>query len=134
DFAPVTQALNGPLFLIVNPALGVHTVQDLVALARAKPGALNYGSPGNATLHQLCMEALKLQARVDLTHVPYKGAIQAVPALLSGEVGAMFNAFDAVASHVRAGKLRVIAVASGQRSSLMKDVPTVAESGFPGFD
>jgi tripartite-type tricarboxylate transporter receptor subunit TctC len=134
DFVPVVQALHGPLFLVVNPALGATTVQDLVAAARAKPGAITYGSPGNATVHQLSMEALKLMAKVDLTHVPYKGVIQAIPALLSNEVSAMFVAFDAVAGHVKAGKLRAIAVGSAQRSALMKDIPTVAESGFPGFD
>jgi tripartite-type tricarboxylate transporter receptor subunit TctC len=134
DFSPVTQALHGPLFLIVNPALGAGSVQELVAMARAKPGALNYGSPGNATVHQLCMEALKLTAKVDLTHVPYKGAIQAVPALVAGEVVAMFTAYADVVQQVKSGKLRAIAVGSARRSTLMKDVPTVAESGFPGFD
>ncbi len=134
DFAPVTQALHGPLFLIVHPALGVSTVGDLVAQARAKPGVISYGSPGNATLHQLSMEALKLRAGVDLTHIPYKGVLQSIPALLANEVSAMFVAFDAVAQHVKVGKLRVIAVSSAQRSTFLRDIPTVSESGFPGFD
>jgi tripartite-type tricarboxylate transporter receptor subunit TctC len=134
DFTPVVQALHGPLFLIVNPALGVSSVQELIALARSKPGAITYGSPGNATVHQLSMEAVKLAAKVDLTHVPYKGVIQAIPALLSNEVSAMFVAFDAVAQHVKTGKLRAIAVGSARRSTLMKDVPSLAESGFPGLD
>ncbi|MFM9969404.1 MAG: Bug family tripartite tricarboxylate transporter substrate binding protein [Burkholderiales bacterium] len=134
DFSPVTQALHGPLFLIVHPSLGVATVQELVARARARPGGINYGSPGNATVHQLSMEALKLRAGVDLTHVPYKGVLQAIPALLANEVSAIFVAFDAVAQHVKAGKLRAIAVGSAQRSTFLREVPTVAESGFPGFD
>lgn len=134
DFAAITQAVRGPLFLVVNSTLGVGSVQELMALARAKPGVINYGSPGNASLHQLCMESLKLMANVNLTHIPYKGAIQAIPALLTNEISAMFIAQDAVASHLKTGKLRVIAVSTGRRSTLARDVPTIAESGLPGFD
>ena len=134
DFAAVTQAVRGPLFLVVNSTLGVGSVQELMALARTKPGVINYGSPGNASLHQLCMESLKLMAKVDLTHIPYKGAIQAIPALLTNEVSAMFIAQDAIAAHLKTGKLRAIAVSTGRRSTLARDVPTIAESGLPGFD
>ncbi len=134
DFAAVTQAVRGPLFLVVNSTLGVGSVQELMALARTKPGVINYGSPGNASLHQLCMESLKLMAKVDLTHIPYKGAIQAIPALLTNEISAMFIAQDAIAAHLKTGKLRAIAVSTGRRSTLARDVPTIAESGLPGFD
>ena len=134
DFAAITQAVRGPLFLVVNSDLGVGSVQELVALARSKPGLINYGSPGNASLHQLCMESLKLMAKVDLTHIPYKGAIQAIPALLSNEISAMFIAYDAAAPHLKSGRLRAIAVSTGRRSTLSKDVPTIAESGLSGFD
>ena len=133
DFTPVTQAVRGHMFLVANPALGVNSVQELIALANARPGIM-YGSFGNATLHHLGMEQLKLMAKVDLTHVPYKGAAQATPALLSGDVSVMFASLTSVAPLAKAGKLRILAVGSGQRSSIMPEVPTVAEAGFPGFE
>jgi len=133
DFTPVTQAVRGYMFLVANPALGVNSVQELIALANARPGIM-YGSFGNATLHHLGMEQLKLMAKVDLTHVPYKGAAQATPALLSGDVSVMFASLTSVAPLAKAGKLRILAVGSGQRSSIMPEVPTVAEAGFPGFE
>ena len=133
DFTPVTQAVRGYMFLVANPALGVNSVQELIALAKARPGIM-YGSFGNATLHHLGMEQLKLMAKVDLTHVPYKGAAQATPALLSGDVSVMFASLTSVAPLAKAGKLRILAVGSGQRSSIMPEVPTVAEAGFPGFE
>lgn len=133
DFAPVTQAVRGHMFLVANPALGVNSVQELIALANARPGIM-YGSPGNATIHHLGMEQLKLMAKVDLTHVPYKGVAQATPGLLSGDVSVMFVALTSVAPLAKAGKLRILAVGSGQRSSIMPEVPTVAEAGFPGFE
>jgi len=133
DFTPVTQAVRGYMFLVANPALGANSVQELIALANARPGIM-YGSFGNATLHHLGMEQLKLMAKVDLTHVPYKGAAQATPALLSGDVSVMFASLTSVAPLAKAGKLRILAVGSGQRSSIMPEVPTVAEAGFPGFE
>jgi tripartite-type tricarboxylate transporter receptor subunit TctC len=134
DFAPVTQAVRSLFFLFVNPSIGVNSVQDLVSLAKARPGALNYGSPGNATGHHLAMEQFKLVASVDLTHVPYKGVVQAAPALLSGEVAVMFNTLPSMINHVKVGKLKVIGLGATQRTSLMPEIPTIAESGYPGFD
>jgi tripartite-type tricarboxylate transporter receptor subunit TctC len=134
DFTPITQAVRGPFFLIANEALGVGSVQELIALARRRPGQINYASPGNATVHHITMEQLKLLAKIDLVHVPYKGVIQVTPALLSNEVSVMFNTLPSMIQHVKAGKLRILAVASLQRTGLMPDVPTVAEAGFADFD
>jgi tripartite-type tricarboxylate transporter receptor subunit TctC len=133
DFAPITQAISGPMFLVANAALGVKSVQDLVAFAKAHPG-MNYGSPGNATLHHLGMEQLALNAHIRLTHIPYKGVVQAVPALLTGDISSMFTAIVSVMPHVKAGKLVVLAVGGAERSKLMPEIPTVAEAGYPGFE
>jgi tripartite-type tricarboxylate transporter receptor subunit TctC len=134
DFAPVTQAVRGPFFLIANAALGVGSVQELIALAKKRPGQINYASPGNATVHHITMEQLKLLAKIDLVHVPYKGVIQVTPAMLTNEVSVMFNTLPSMIEHVKSGKLRILATASAQRTPLMPDVPTVAEAGFPDFD
>lgn len=134
DFAPITRATRGAFFLIASPALGVNSVQELIALARSQPGKINYASPGNITVHHLVMEQLKLLAGIDMTHVPYKGVIQATPALLANESSVMFNTLPSMIAHVKAGKLRVLAAGSLQRSPALPDVPTVAESGFPGFE
>jgi tripartite-type tricarboxylate transporter receptor subunit TctC len=134
DFAPVTEASRGQYFLIASPASGVSSVQELVALARARPGTINYASPGNATVHHLVMEQFKLLAKIDMTHVPYKGVIQATPALLANEASVMFNTLPSIISHVKAGKLRILAAGSLQRSPAMPEVPTVAEAGYPGFE
>jgi tripartite-type tricarboxylate transporter receptor subunit TctC len=133
DFAPVTLAVTGPLVLVVNPSLGVHTVSELVALAKTHPG-MNYGSPGNASVHQLAMEQFALMAGVKFVHIPYKGVAQAVPALLAGDTKLMFVSPTSVASNAKAGKLTMIAVASARRSPIVPDLPTVAESGFAGFE
>jgi tripartite-type tricarboxylate transporter receptor subunit TctC len=133
DFTPITQAIQGHMFLVANADIGAGSLKDLIAQARAKPGMM-YGSPGNATLHHLGMEQLKLVAEVQMTHVPYKGVAQATPALLAGDVAVMFAALASVVSHAKAGKLRILAVGSSQRSALMPDVPTVAEAGYPGFE
>ncbi|MFN0299542.1 MAG: Bug family tripartite tricarboxylate transporter substrate binding protein [Burkholderiales bacterium] len=132
DLLPVTQAVHGPLFLVVNPALNVQSVQELIAAAKARPG-INYGSPGNASVHQLAGAQLGLMAGVTLTHIPYKSNVQAIPGLLTNDVSMMFVALPSVLPHVKAGKLRIIASGTAQRSPLMPDAPTVAESGFPGF-
>jgi len=132
DFAPVTQALRGPLFLMVNASSGVKTVKEFVALARAKPG-LPYGSSGNASIHQLAMEQLALANGLSLVHIPYKGVGQAVPALLAGDTVAMFVSPNSagIGGHVKAGKVNVLAVAYSQRWPQLPDVPTMAEAGYP---
>lgn len=133
DFTPVTEAVRTEYFLVVNSSLGVGSVQELVALAKSRPG-IAYGSPGSGQIHHLATEQLKLMAKIDLMHVPYKGIAQATPALLSGDVSVMFMTLVSVVSHVNAGKLRVLAVASAQRSPRLPQVPTVAESGLAGFE
>ncbi len=133
DFAPVTLAVRGPFFLVANPSLGVHSVQELIALAKTRPG-INYGSPGNGQQHHLTMEQFALMAGVSFTHVPYKGVLQATPALVAGDVSLMFLTLPSMAALAKAGKLRILAVTSAQRSLLMPEVPTVAEAGFAGFE
>ena len=133
DFTTVTQAIRGTFFLVANSSLGVNSVRELIALAKTRPG-INYGSPGSGQTHHLAMAQFALMAGVNLTHVPYKGVAQATPALLSGDVSIMFVTLPSVLSHVKAGKLRILAAGSSQRSPLMPDVPTVAESGYPGYN
>jgi tripartite-type tricarboxylate transporter receptor subunit TctC len=134
DFATVAQAIQGPMYLVAHAGAEVNSVQDLVALAKNNPGRINYGSPGNATLHHLGMEQLALASGAKMTHIPYKGVAQATPGLLAGDVTAMFAALTSVTQHAKAGKLRILAVGSPQRSSLTPDVPSMTEAGFPGVE
>ena len=133
DFAPVTQAIRGAMFLVVNASLGVNTVQEFVALAK-KRGDINHGSPGNATLHHLGMAQLELLAGLKMTHIPYKGVAQATPALITGDVAVMFAALTSVAPHAKAGKLKILAVGAAQRSPLAPDIPSMTEGGFPAVE
>jgi tripartite-type tricarboxylate transporter receptor subunit TctC len=134
DFAPITLVAIGPNLLVVHPSVPVKTVKDLVALARTKPGALHYASPGAGTVQHLAAELFKLQAKVDMLHVPYKGSGQSIVDLIAGQVHLNFDSVPPVLSHVRAGKLRAIAVTSEKRFSLLPDIPTITEGGVPGFD
>ena len=131
DFAPVSLASNSWLFLVVNASLPVQNVREFIELARARPG-MNYGSSGNGTSHHLAMELVKTITGVELTHVPYKGTGQSVPALLAGEVPVMFAAINTILPHARAGKLRILAVATAARSPLQPQIPTLEEAGVPG--
>jgi tripartite-type tricarboxylate transporter receptor subunit TctC len=133
DFAGVTQVASVETFLAVHPSLPVKTVKELVALARARPGELNYGSGGSGAPGHLAMELLKLKARINLIHVPYKGALS-MGGLVKGDHTVEFNNLTTMGAYITAGKVRVIAVGSPQRSSLMPQVPTIAESGVPGYD
>lgn len=133
DFSPVTQAYRGYMSLVANAGLGAKSVKDLIAQAKMRPGGINYGSPGNGTMHHLGMEQFKRSAKVDLMHIPYKGVTQATPALVVGDISVMFVTLASVASYIRSGQLNVLAVASPQRSATRPDLPTVAESGLPGF-
>jgi tripartite-type tricarboxylate transporter receptor subunit TctC len=134
DFMPVIQAIQGPMYLVVNAASGIKSVQELIAAAKAQPSRVMYGSPGSGTLHHLGMEQLAHLAGVKMTHVPYKGVTQATPALLAGDVSAMFAALTSVSAHVKAGTLRILAIGSAQRSALTPDVPTLAEAGIAGLE
>ncbi|MBA2689182.1 MAG: tripartite tricarboxylate transporter substrate binding protein [Burkholderiales bacterium] len=130
---PVTLAATSPIFLVVNPGLNVSNVKELIALAKSKPG-LPYGSSGIGTAHHLAMELLKSLAGIDMNHIPYKGASQTVPAVIAGEVGVAFAGLNQASPQAKAGKLTILAVATGRRTPLMPELATVAESGVPGFD
>ena len=134
DLTPITQLSSFPNMLVVNPTLPVKSVQDLIALAKAKPGALNYGSAGTATGTHLSAELFKYMTGTDMVHVPYKGGGAAMPALIGGQVQLMFSTTVTALPHVRAGRLRAIAVTSGQRWPSLPEIPTIAESGVPGYD
>lgn len=134
DFVPITLAAIGPNLLVVHPSVPVKTVKDLIALAKARPGQLQYASPGAGTVQHLAAEFFKLQAKVDILHVPYKGSGQSIVDLVSGQVHMNFDSVPPVINHVRNGKLRAIAVTSAQRFSLLPEIPTVTEGGVPGFD
>jgi tripartite-type tricarboxylate transporter receptor subunit TctC len=133
DFAPIIYFANTPYVLNVHPSLPVKSVKELIALAKARPGQLNYGSPGNGSSHQLSSELLKLMTGIDIVHIPYKGTTPAVTALISGEVSIMFSTVTAIQPHIKAGKVRGLAVATLKRSDMMPGLPTVAET-LPGFE
>ena len=134
DFAPITLAAIGPNLLVVHPSLPVKTVKDLIALAKSRPGQLQFASPGAGTVQHLAGELFKLQAQVDMLHVPYKGSGQSIVDLVAGQVHMDFDAVPPVINHVRQGKLRAIAVTSAKRFSLLPEIPTINESGLEGFD
>jgi tripartite-type tricarboxylate transporter receptor subunit TctC len=132
DFAPVTHAANIPLVLVVHPSLPAKSVKDLIALARAHPGQLNYASGGTGSPQHLPMEMLKAATRIDIVHVPYKGLGPAFNDVLGGQVPMMFAGMSNAVPHHAAGRLRILAV-GGTRSPALPDVPTVEQAGVPGF-
>jgi len=134
QLAPVTLVATSPNVLVVDARLPVHTLADFVALAKARPGALNYGSVGNGSAAHLAMEQLKAMAGIDLQHVPYQGFPQITTAIVGGQVQAGFMVPAIAMPMVAAGKLRLLAVTSTGRTGLLPQVPTVAESGYPGFE
>jgi len=134
DFAPVSLVVSSPQLLAVHPAVPAKSVKELIALAKAKPGQLNYGSAGTGTSPHLTFELFKRMASIDVVHVPYKGTGPAITDLVGGQVQMMITGIVALMPHVKSGKLRALAVTSAKRVSALSDVPTVAESGVPGFD
>ena len=134
DLAAVTLLGTTSLFLVAHPGVPASNFAELVALARARPGQLNYGSSGTGSIHHLATEALKAALKLDIVHVPYKGMGQAVPALLGGQVSILYSALPAIESHVKAGKVKLFAISTPRRSAQAPDVPTVAELGLPGYD
>jgi tripartite-type tricarboxylate transporter receptor subunit TctC len=134
DFAPVTQAVVVTSLLSVHPSLPVRSMKQLVALAKKQPGALNYASPGRGSIAHLASELLWITAGIKLNHVPYKGGGPAVVDAIAGHVEVMFSLISTQTPHVRSGRLRALAVTSAKRSGALPDVPTVAESGYPGFE
>ena len=134
DFAAVSLAAIGPNLLVVHPSVPVRSVKDLIAFAKARPGQLQYASPGAGTVQHLAGELFKLQAKVDMLHIPYKGSGQSIIDLISGQVHLDFDAVPPVINYVRSGRLRALAVTSAKRFSLLPDMPTVEEAGVKGFD
>src|SRR6478609_7481485 len=131
DFAPIIFVAATPYVLSVHPSLPVTTVKQLIALAKSKPGQLNYASAGNGSTHHLSGELLKTMAGIDMVHIPYKGTTPALSALLAGEVSVMFVTVTGVQPHVKSGKVRALAVSTPKRSDMLPDVPTVAEAALP---
>ncbi|HEY1460227.1 MAG TPA: tripartite tricarboxylate transporter substrate binding protein [Casimicrobiaceae bacterium] len=134
DFAPVVLVAGVPNVLVVNPSLPVNSVADLIKLAKAKPGTINFASSGSGTSIHLSGELFKTMAGVDMTHVPYKGSSPALTDLIGGQVQVMFDNLPSSLPQIKAGKLRAIAVTSRVRAPALPDVPTIAESGLPGFE
>lgn len=134
DFTPVSLMVIVPGVMTMYPALGVNNLKEVIALAKAKPGQLNYGSPGQLTSGHLSMELLNLQAGINITHIPYKGGAPAIIDLIGGRIQFMISGPPGVLPHIKAGRLKPIATTAAKRSPGLPDVPTFAESGMPGFD
>ncbi|MFZ2737030.1 MAG: tripartite tricarboxylate transporter substrate binding protein [Burkholderiaceae bacterium] len=133
DFVPVALAARASLYLAAHPKAGVNTLQEFIALAKTKPGALNYGSSGVGSTHHLTMEAMKTALGLDLKHIPFKGTGQSVPALVGGQVDVLFSALPSLAGFVKNGQVKLLANNAAQRSSQEPSVPAIAEL-IPGFD
>lgn len=133
DFAPITLIALGTNLLVVHPSVPARNVQEFVTLARSRPGKLNFGSSGAGATSHMAGEMLKAMAGIDMLHVPFKGAAPAIVALISGEVDMAILDTPPLLPQIRSGKLRVLAVASERRSQVMPQVPTLAESGMPGY-
>ena len=134
DFEPITLVASTPYLLVLHPAVKAKTLKEFVALVKSQPGKLNYASAGSGTTTQIAMEMLKLAAGIDIVHVPYNGNGPAGTATMGGQVQALFGSMPAVLPHAKAGRLHPVAVGTAKRSSALPNVPTVAESGFPGFE
>lgn len=133
DFAPVTRAVSALNVLVVHPSLPVRSVKDLVAYARASPGKLSFGSSGAGRADHLAGELFNRLAQVKMQHVPYKGGAPAMIDLVAGQIPLIFATVSTAAAHMKSGRIRSIALTSGQRSDILPDLPTVAEAGVPGF-
>ena len=133
-FLPVSLVCIGPFLLITHPSVPVKTVKELIALAQAQPGKFNYASAGNGVPNHLAMELFKNMAGVNITHVPYKGAPQAVTDVMGGSMHMMLNSIPPVIQQIKAGRLRLLGVSSAKRSPQLPDVPTISEAGVPGYE
>ena len=134
DFAPVVQVANLPLLLVVTTSLPVKSVKELVSLARARPGQLNFPSSGVGSTTHLSSEMFKALAKIDLTHVPYKGSSQMLPDLIAGQLALAFDQITTTQPYIAAGKLRALAISTPKRSRLVPALPTIAEAGVPGYE
>ncbi len=132
DVAAITEIASIPLALVIHPSVPAKSVKELIAIARRSPGKLNVAVAGAAG--ELMGNALKLQAKIDMKNIPYKGGAQAALAVMSGEADMVFTSYVVIASHVESGRLRVLGVSSAQRMPQMADVPTIAENGLPGYE
>jgi tripartite-type tricarboxylate transporter receptor subunit TctC len=133
DFAPITQASAAPYILVLHPGVEAKSVKDLVALAKAGPGKLNYASGGIGSAQHLTAELFRLTAGIDIVHVPYKGAVS-VPDVIAGRIQMLFSGVPQALSHIQAGRLRAVGVTTPARSAALPNVPTLAEAGVPGFN
>ena len=134
DFVPITMTTRSPTILVVHPSLPVKSVKDLIALAKAKPGVLNYASGATGSVNHLTAELFKSMARVDVVRIAYKGSGPALVDLIAGQVQLMFSVTGSVAPHMKTGRLKALAVTSAQPSDLAPGLPTVAANGLPGFE
>jgi tripartite-type tricarboxylate transporter receptor subunit TctC len=134
DFVPVTQLVDSDSAVVVSPKLPVTSMSELISLARSRPGKLNYGNTGVGGPSHLTMELLKILAGVDIVAIPYKGMAPLEAALMTGEVDVAVATVASAQSHIRAGRIRLLAITSGKRSAAFPEIPTVAESGFAGFE
>lgn len=134
DFAPIALVTNMPFLMVVHPALPVKSVRELIALAKARPGQLNYASPGSGSTTHLATELFKAMAGLNIVHVPYKGVAPASTDLISGQVQMMSGDLNTLMPHVKSGKMRPLAVTGARRSTLLPEMPTVSEAGVPGYE
>ncbi|MBE0627162.1 MAG: tripartite tricarboxylate transporter substrate binding protein [Burkholderiales bacterium] len=134
ELAPITLVALSPNVLIVNPGLGVNSVQEFIAYVKARPGKLNYGSVGNGSASHLTMELLKMQAGLDIVHVPYPGSPQVITAILGDQIQAGFIVPGTAMPLAKSGRVKALAVTSSSKSAVLPDMPTVADAGFPGFE
>ena len=134
DFEPISMLTTSAQLLAVRASLAVNSVKELIALAKSRPGQLTYASTGTGGSGHLTMELFRLQAGIDLVHVPYKGSSTAVPDLIGGQVDMMFSSTIALLPHMKAGRIRALGITSAKRSAVLPELPTIAESGLPGFE
>ena len=134
DFVPVGLIASNPFLLITHPSVPAKSIKELIALAKSQPGRLNYASAGNGAANHLAMELFRSMAGVNITHVPYKGAPQAVTDVLAGHMNMMFNSIPPVLAHIKADRFRALGVGSTKRNPQLPDVPTIHEAGVPGYE
>jgi len=134
DLTGVTKIADGPMALVVHPSLPAKTAKDLIAIARAKPGQLNYTSSGVGSINHMAMEVFKSQAKIDIVHIPHKGMAPALTDLMAGNVQVLIVSLPSVTGQMKSGRLRALGVTSAKRTSYMPELPTIAESGLPGYE